>query len=189
MLYINDNIEQFDLEVGLEQISLQRREYALRYRRKTDRALCVAAYILLMDGLRKEYGITDMPEFVFGHHGKPQLKGLTDIHFNLSHCDKAAACMISERPVGIDVEIIKPYEPELAAATMNETEIHNILDSPDPSIAFTQLWTMKESLLKLTGEGITDNIHNLLNDTSDFIFTTRIFTQKGFVLTICETKK
>jgi len=189
VLYINDNIELFNLEVGMSLVSLQRKEYALRYRRKTDQSLCVAAYMLLRDGLRKEYGITELPEFVFGYHGKPQIKGRPDIHFNLSHCDKAAACMISDRPVGIDVEIIKPYEPELVEATMNETEIHNILDSTDHSIAFAKLWTMKESLLKLTGEGISDNLHNLLNDTSDYIFTTRVFVEKSFVLTVCETKK
>ena len=189
MLYINDHIDNFDLEKGLAQVSPERREYALRYRKRHDQCLCVAAYMLLREGLAKEYGITDMPVFTNGHHGKPQLLGHPDIHFNISHCDEAAACIISDHPVGIDVESIKPFDHDLAAETMNEKEIRDILSSPNPSISFTRLWTMKESLLKLTGEGITNNLHNLLNDSSNFIFTIQEFISKHFVLTICEMKK
>lgn len=138
MLYINDHISDFDFQAALANVSPERQDYALRYRRELDRRLCVAAYILLQQALKAEYNIEEPPLFIYGAHGKPALKNHPGIHFNLSHCDEAAVCMVSSRPVGIDVEIIRPFDPELAAATMNPEEMHIIQTSPDPSIAFTR---------------------------------------------------
>ena len=164
-------------------MSRERREYALRYRREHDRRLCVAAYILLQQALKAEYKIEETPLFIYGAHGKPALKNHPDIHFNLSHCDEAAVCMVSNRPVGIDVESIRPFDSELAAATMNPEELRIIRSSPDPSIAFARYWTMKESLLKLTGEGITDNLHGILSTADRYHFVTEEHEKDGYVLT------
>ena len=51
MLYINDHIEDFNLQAALSKVSKERREYALRYRREHDQRLCVAAYMLLQQAL------------------------------------------------------------------------------------------------------------------------------------------
>ena len=164
-------------------MSRERHEYALRYRREHDQRLCVAAYILLQQALKAEYDINEPPQFIFGPHGKPALKNHPEIHFNLSHCNEAAACMVSSRPVGIDVESIRPFDSELAAVTMNTEELRIIKSSPDPSIAFTRYWTMKESLLKLTGEGITDNLHGILSTAGRYHFVTEEHEKDGYVLT------
>ena len=41
-------------------------------------------------------------------------------------------------------------------------EIRGVLASADPAVEFTRLWTVKESFLKLTGEGLTDDLPGLL---------------------------
>ncbi len=183
MLYINDHIEDFDLQAALLKVSKERREYALRYRREHDQRLCVAAYMLLQQALKAEYSIGEPPQFLYGPNGKPHLKNHPEIHFNLSHCDEAVVCVVSNKPVGIDVESIRQFSPELAAATMNPEELDIIQSSPNPSIAFTRFWTMKESLLKLTGEGITDNLHDILTNTDNYHFITEIDETTGYVLT------
>jgi rhamnogalacturonyl hydrolase YesR len=62
------------------------------------------------------------------------------------------ACAVSDRPVGIDIETINHYSEEIATRVMSEAEMRQILTSPLPAEAFTRLWTMKESLYKLTGD-------------------------------------
>lgn len=164
MIYINDRLFDFDLDAALQQLSEQRREQALRYRHELGRRTCAAAYLLLCEGLRKEYGITEKPIFEYGEHGKPSIVGRSNIHFSLSHCREAAICVVSDRPVGVDVESIHRYNERLARYTMNDEEMAEILAAESPGLAFTRLWTQKEALLKCTGEGIGNDLKDVLKN-------------------------
>lgn len=163
MVYIDSHPQLLDLTEALAAVSAERRTYALRYRREEDQRLCLSAYLLLQRALREEYGLSEVPPFCIGEHGKPVLEGYPDIHFNLSHCREAVACVVSTHPVGIDIEMVDSYDEALLPTTMNEKEQQMILESPHPESTFIRFWTMKESLLKLTGEGITDNLPSVLS--------------------------
>lgn len=164
MVYIDDHINGFDLEKALAEISEERREQALRFKHELGRRQCVLAYLLLKRALRKEYGIIENPAFTYGEHGKPLLVDHPNIHFNLSHCREAVACVLSDKPVGIDVESIHRYKESLVRFTMNEQEQQTIREADDPALAFTRLWTMKEARLKLSGEGIGHGMATVLDD-------------------------
>ena len=86
MIYINDEIEELPLEIALQQISEQRREQALKFKHEQGQRLSVAAYLLLKEGLRQEFGLTYNPIFGYHANGKPYIDGCPDIHFNMSHC-------------------------------------------------------------------------------------------------------
>ena len=162
MIYLNDHLFDFDLDAALLELSEQRRQLALRYRHELGRRTCAAAYLLLCEGLRKEHGIIEKPVFEFGEHGKPSIIGRPDLHFSLSHCREAAICVLSDRPVGIDIESVGRYSESLVRYTMNDEEIAQILASARPDLAFTRLWTQKEAVLKCTGEGIGNDLKNVL---------------------------
>ena len=186
MLYINDHIDELDLEQVAAELSDQRREQMMRYKQELGRRLCAAAYLLLREGLRREYGIEEPPVFEYGEHGKPSIVGHPEIHFSLSHCREAVACVVSDRPVGIDVEsVVRRYKEGLVAYTMNEQERQLIAAAPQPDVAFTRLWTMKEARLKLTGEGITDDLKQALADSDRWHFSTVECLERGFVYTVC----
>ena len=142
---------------------------------------------MLLHGLSLEFGIRKMPEWEYLKNGKPILKDYPDIHFNISHCSQAVACALMPYPVGIDVEKILEFDEDLARFVSNDNEFGQILDSPDPAIAFTILWTKKESFLKLTGLGLTtgEKIRNILTDIS-CEFTTLINESSGYILTLCK---
>lgn len=163
MVYIDSHPQLLDLTEALAAVSAERRTYALRYRREEDQRLCLSTYLLLQRALREEYGLSEVPPFCIGEHGKPVLEGYPDIHFNLSHCREAVACVVSTHPVGIDIEMVDSFDEALLPTTMNEKEQQMILESPHPESTFIRFWTMKESLLKLTGEGITDNLPSVLS--------------------------
>lgn len=186
MVYIDEHIDDFDLPTALADISNQRREQALRFKYERGQRTCVLAYLLLKKALREEYGITDNPLFEYGEHGKPTIVGHPDIHFNLSHCREAVACVVSHYPVGIDVESVHRYKEALSAYTMNDCEQVQILAAERPEVVFTRLWTMKEARLKLTGEGITDNLKTALNDSANWLFTTVEHLEQNYIYTICE---
>ena len=184
MLYVNDHLQDFHLALALQQLSGQRREQALKYRYEMGQRTCAAAYLLLCRGLREEYGITELPLFEYGEHGKPSILGHPEIHFNLSHCREAAVCIISDHPVGVDVESVRPLKDSLAEYTMNDAELDEIRQAANPALQFTRFWTMKEALLKLTGEGINNHLKNVLH-RSDVIFETTVAPDIRYVITHC----
>lgn len=182
MIYLNDDIAHFDFEAALPLLSEQRREQALRFKHEQGRKTCAAAYLLLCEGLRKEYGITERPVFEYGEHGKPAIIGHPEIHFNLSHCREAAICVISDRPVGIDIESIREYRESLVHYTMNDSEVMQIKQSPSPALEFTRLWTMKEAVLKCSGEGIRNNLKTVLTGAEQI--KTTVCAEKNYVYSV-----
>lgn len=185
MVYIDDCLHDFDLATALQNISEQRREQALRFKFELGQRQCVLAYQLLKRALREEYGLTGNPLFEYGEHGKPTIVGHPEIFFNLSHCREAVACVVSDRPVGIDVESIRSYNDSLVRYTMSEEEVARIEASEDPSVAFIRLWTMKEALLKQTGTGICDNMKTVLQGSTKK-YTTVECLERGYIYTVCE---
>ncbi|MBR6276371.1 MAG: 4'-phosphopantetheinyl transferase superfamily protein [Prevotella sp.] len=187
MIYIDEGIHDFDLNAALRDISEQRREQALRFRFELGQRECVLAYLLLKRALREEYGLTENPLLGYGEHGKPFIIGYPEIYFNLSHCREAVACAVSDHPVGIDVESVRQYKDSLVGFTMNEAEQRLITEAERPEVAFIRLWTMKEARLKLTGEGISDDIKAAL-DGERWKFTTVERLEHNYIYTVCEEK-
>lgn len=185
MIYLNDDIAGFDLERALPLLSDQRREQTLKFRYELGRKTSAMAYLLLCEGLRQEYGIMERPLFEYGEHGKPSIVGHPEIHFNLSHCREAVVCALSDHPVGIDVEAVRHYKESLARYTMNEEELRQILTAERPDVAFTRLWTMKEAVLKRTGEGLRNDLKNVLVNAPELTTVVSPDLRYVYSVTVC----
>ena len=183
-IYLSQDIWDFDLDAALGEISEQRREQALKFKYELGKRLCVLAYQLLKRGLAEVYGIRENPVFEYNEHGKPMIVGHPEIFFNLSHCKEAAICVVSDQPVGVDVESVRSFNESLVRYTMNEAEVEEIESSEDQAIAFIRLWTMKESALKLIGTGISNELKQVLQQ-ENLQFQTFVDTQRRFVYSIC----
>lgn len=188
MIYLEENLSKYSekaLEELLEGLPEWRRAQALRYKHSRGRLECALTYALLCRGLQ-EMGYDLQPTFEYGSNGKPTLRELPEVHFNLSHCKHAMVCALSEHPVGVDIEALGRYSERLAKYTMNEEELEEIASAENKDVAFTRLWTMKEAAMKLTGEGISTNVRNVLADSSNIIYNTRVHVEKGYVITVAE---
>ena len=192
---VSEDIWDFDLNEALCEMSSQRREQALKFKHELGRRLSVLAYRLLKKGLQEVYGITENPIFEYNEHGKPSIAGHPEIYFNLSHCKEAVACVLSDHPVGIDVESIRAYKESLVNYTMNDEEIAQIKSAENPAAFFIRLWTMKEAVVKLTGRGITgkEQLRPLLDDyykgKSPWQIISKDFPEKNYVVSICTKAK
>jgi len=192
LLFDHPNIvTQQELRNDLLLLPQWRQRKVLSYHFLIDRVLCAKAYLLLKQGLHDFYGISGNPDFEYLAHGKPVLKDFPDIHFNLSHCRKGVLCVIDEKPVGCDIEEIVPsIEPGLSGLCLNAEEIAAVATAENPCIEFTKLWTQKEAVLKLTGEGINDDLPSLFTpDTlKNLSLHTEVCQSKGFVYSVCQRK-
>lgn len=128
---------------------------AAQYRFEKDRLLCLAAGVLFARGLCA-YGLDARDVRVeHGKHGKPFLPDHPNIHFNLTHSGEHAAAVFSDRPVGCDLERIRPFRPALAARCLCPDELAFLHQSAQPDIDFCRLWTCRESFFKAVSTGLS----------------------------------
>ena len=72
-------------------------------------------------------------------------------HFNISHSKKYTVVAVSDRPTGVDVEVIRPFSASAAAKHLSEAEKEYIVldDIPEKrNERFFKLWCAKEAVYK-----------------------------------------
>lgn len=183
------DVTQEELNNDLLLLPEWRRKKALSYHFLIDQVLCAKAYLLLKQGLKEAYGISGNPEFEYVGHEKPILKDYPGIHFNLSHCKRGVLCVIDNEPIGCDIEEIeKSLDLDVCHYCYSDSEIAEITSSKHPCTEFTKYWTKKEACLKLTGEGINDDLPSLFSETtlSKIAIKTTVCEDKGFIYTIAK---
>ena len=162
-VYIDDCIQDYPRELidrWIGELPQWRRDVVLRFRHDAGQRQSLLAYRLLCQGLRDDWGIAEAPAFQYNEHGKPMMEGPW---FSLAHCKEAVACIIDDKPCGIDIESRgRKLTESVVRYSMNEDEQREIHEAADPQLAFLRLWTRKEAVLKLIGTGIRDDMKDVL---------------------------
>lgn len=109
---------------------------------------------LLTRAVRQVWGLDALPKVRRLPGGKPVFADYPNFHFNLSHSGTLALCALSDRPVGTDIEVIRPRSAKLPAYVFKGAEYDRFLALGGDWNAFYILWTEKESIMKYTGEGL-----------------------------------
>ena len=94
----------------------------------------------------------------YSHHGRPSLRGYPDLDFNLSHSGPWVACAVSRRGrIGIDVETARDPSGQVADRffSVHEKAWLGSMLADQVEERFTQLWTLKEALVKADGRGLS----------------------------------
>lgn len=108
------------------------------------------------------------------HHtnGKPYtfVKG-SQIYFNISHSNDYVICGIDDNEIGIDIEKNLDMDLSISELVLSNYEREKLLelDKYEQKKYFYMIWTLKESFLKYTGEGLNDELRRLSFDCSEEI--------------------
>jgi 4'-phosphopantetheinyl transferase len=124
-----------------------------RYKSKEAASLTLLGKVLLRR-LIADCGLPvhALDSVIIGQHGKPYLKN-KDFHFNISHSKGAVVCAVNtERPLGIDIERVRPIAPQKFGRFFTPRELAYIGQN---ETRFFMLWSKKEALLKADGRGIS----------------------------------
>ena len=107
---------------------------------------------LLLQKVLALYHMQDSKVFI-GEHGKPMVDGL---EFSLSHSGDLIICAVSDKPVGCDVEEIRKAPKGVAERYFSDSEQEYLdqFSGEEYDKAFFRIWTLKESYVKMTGEGM-----------------------------------
>lgn len=120
-------------------------------------------YAVAHTNLRRILGVylNESPEkicFRANRFGKPELAREASVNFNLSHCRSIAVLAVANgQPVGVDVEDVKPVEPEVAGTHFSAIELSHLnrLHGDAWLSGFYRCWTRKEAILKAEGLGLS----------------------------------
>ena len=131
-----------------------------RFRFVEDKKRTVAGEMLARKAISKWCNVpAESVAFGKNNYGKPFAKELA-VEFNVSHSGDMVVCAVSDRPVGIDVEQIRPMRDSVAKRICSQEELDYW---SDPSISeaerlnrFFEIWTAKEAYCKCIGIGIQD---------------------------------
>lgn len=117
-----------------------------------------------------------------GKNGKPEIEGIC---FNLSHSDEYVICSTSEKTLGCDIEKIRQVKKGFETRFFSEREVLYLNQFREDKLnQFFRLWTMKESYMKMTGEGMT-----LALNRFEFIFDNEIKVYRDGILCNCFIKE
>ena len=117
-----------------------------------DKRSRAVAYALLAYALKYDMKISTPPVFATLPGGKPFFLSLPDVHFSLSHTSSHVLCAVSRSPIGADVETLRDIDVKVIERVMSPSELTAFRRAGQPKDMFFDLWTLKESALKLDGE-------------------------------------
>ena len=112
------------------------------------------AHRLLALAAAEHWGLSPLPALDRAEHGKPFFPGLPERQFNLSHSGPYAFCALSDVPVGVDVERLRPRRVALVKRALSEEESAWYVSRGRRWEDFYTLWTCKEARVKCLGTGL-----------------------------------
>ena len=156
-----------------------------RLKKDPAKKLSVAAGMLARCGIARQFNVApESISFRAGKNGKPYCDNY-DIHFSLSHSENMAVCVISDKPVGIDVEKIRPVNPEVAKKCFTEKEQEYVFSDKSKTRArFFEIWTKKEAYIKRNALSLSDiKSFDVLDDKSVYLAN-----EKEYVVAVAITE-
>lgn len=123
-------------------------------RRKKQFLVCRS---ILASLLNQYCQIAILPTMVIGDNNRPCFLDRNLPDFNISHSQDWVAVAISlDGRVGVDIEVARPRKNylDVAKSFFADAEYQWMMQQADTLTAFWQLWTLKESALKLYAKGV-----------------------------------
>ncbi|MPM55293.1 4'-phosphopantetheinyl transferase Sfp [bioreactor metagenome] len=129
----------------LEMLPPERRERLARVRDAERWREPLCAYAILRRALWEKYRWRELPEIALTTQGKPEFPAFPEVCFNLSHTPGAVLVGLSNEPLGVDIEKIRPVSPRA---------MKRLADAASEK-AFFQSWVRREARFKRSGAGVS----------------------------------
>lgn len=142
-----------DIETVLQlskYISEERLHKLNKYLHKEDKVRSILAELLLKYALKEDNKNFVQPSI--NEFGKPYIDG---VHFSISHSGNMVVLGYGDSEIGVDIELVQG-NVEMIDSIFTSYENQFVFCGANEEIQerFVQMWTMKESLLKMMGVGL-----------------------------------
>lgn len=138
------SLTERETQLMMRILPLERKERLLRLKNEEKQKEALSAYLLLCLALRERCGWKTLPKMAWNTYGKPYFPDEPEVHFNLSHTSGAVLVGISDKPIGVDIEHVRP----VSQRTMER------LAKVQTAEEFFQSWVRREARAKWSGLGV-----------------------------------
>ena len=153
---IEKEIDSDDFNYLLNFISTARQERIKGFKFFKDAQRCLFGEILARYAICRRLSIKNTElKFTRNEYGKPTILEPEGLCFNISHSGDWVVCAVDNKPIGVDVEFIKPIDLNIARRFFSSDEYHDLINKENKIKYFYMLWTLKESYVKAVGKGLS----------------------------------
>lgn len=177
-----DAVPEQAYQAAYEGLSASRKAHIDRLQKQEDKKRSLLASLLVEELLRKR-GVSARLERE--ETNRPYLAGC-DLFVSITHSHQAVACAVSSKPVGIDLEKIRPVRKALVSYVclpreqdyvLQGQKIEDVIEQEQMLCRFFEVWTAKEAAYKKQGTGDLRGINTLELEKTHFL-------EDGYLLTI-----
>jgi len=145
-----------DSSVPIYRLSLKIVDHARGFPERR-RLRYLASRMLLAELIWRVYGIPQLPELVTSNTGRPHFADSILPDFSIAYAGNIVGVLLAEEDgrAGLGMEIARSHSHrtlERYSRGLSSGEKTWIRAQTDPDEATTQLWTLRQSVLKLTGQ-------------------------------------
>jgi len=172
---IDDGLDNWLYRFGLTLIDRNKRERLLKFINSDDLKRGLIADLLIRKIIMDRFSVENKDIcFSFNRFGKPLFTSFEEFNFNLSHSGSWVVCGVDKNKIGVDVEEVKSIDFNISDLFFSEREKEYLAARMDYD-TFYSIWSLKESYIKMLGEGLS----HPLNNFSIVLNSYRIHIQKG----------
>ena len=157
---VNRELSEKEQEALLFFLPPERRERFLRGKAEARKPEVLCAYGLLRFLLFQKLGWRTLPEIALMEYGKPWFPAYPRVQFNLSHTAGAVLVGLSEEPIGVDIEKIRPVGERMMRRTFGTHD----------QAEFFRRWVLMEATGKRSGKGLLSLRPNAVRDGPEELY-------------------
>jgi 4'-phosphopantetheinyl transferase len=157
-VYLDNDLTDYQFDRLLALLSLEKQKKIKRYVFRMDALRSLVADLLSRFVISKTLNIEkSYIQFEVNDYGKPFVKGVSELHFNVSHSGNWVVCAIDTQQIGVDIEKIDFIDVQLAKHFFSKKEQEDLHMIPyqEQQSYFFDLWSLKESYIKMVGKGLS----------------------------------
>jgi 4'-phosphopantetheinyl transferase len=169
---IDKDLSNNDFIYLINRIPEEEKERICKFRRFEDSQRSLLGSVLSRFAISKRTGLNfNCILYEKNKYGKPFLANTNAAHFNISHSGNWVVCVVDDEPVGIDVEIIRLIDINIAERFFSKDEHNMLLNETDEERQniFYKIWTVKESYIKAEGKGLSIPLNSFSSEFKDSV--------------------
>lgn len=178
LVYFNkfDEVSEKTYKKMYDILPVSRKQKVDEIKIEKNKKIAIIEYFLV----KKYLNMKKYCDFLYTKGGKPYIAGYSK--FNISHSENMLVVAVRDNEVGVDVQKIVKYNEKLANKICNKEELKKLNNSTDKDLTFTEIWTLKESYLKLKDLGIYMDLKKIPQNNN---FRYNYFYIDGYVVCEC----
>lgn len=174
------SVNEIDFSDICGKLSQKRAKKLEKMKSESARRQSIAAELVLNRAIGETFPDIKTPVvWDYDEYGKPYLTEHSGVYINISHSGDYAVCAVSDTPVGVDIQLMRECNLNIAKRYLTAEELEYVNGAKE---RFYEVWVRKESFSKAVGKGLQLPLKKI-----SVLGSTVSYEDKIYKLQMCDT--